>query len=399
MVMSTYIFAAAVTVGAYKCYKGLTRKLHPDQQVLIVGGGYGGIKLASELKGRGNFTLIDPKDAFHHNMAALRAAVVPGFSNKTFIPYKPTFGDNFKQGFVKDIDLDNKTIVLDNNETLPFTQLVLATGSTGPFPGKCDHSDGCSVNLAKQYEDYALEIQAAKRILIIGGGAVGVELSGEIAGEYPDKEVTILHGSDKIVGDVLTREARDLIMEKLEAKNVKVIFNEKVSLTGLPLNERVSGGITVTTSSGQKLEADIVIPCFGSTVNTYGFATALRDSMNERGQLKVNECLQVVGRDDVFAIGDCNDIEIVKLAMEAARQGRKTFENLVHIGKNESLEKYNPDTFRNFLVVNIGRDGGVCDGDNHVFGDFMARILKAKHVFVDHIWWEMGQPVPEEPKN
>lgn len=34
------------------------------------------------------------------------------------------------------------------------------------------------------------------------------------------------------------------------------------------------------------------------------------DSMNEQGQLKVNECLQVVGRDDVFAIGDCNDIEV-----------------------------------------------------------------------------------------
>lgn len=63
---------------------------------------------------------------------------------------------------------------------------------------------------------------------------------------------------------------------KLTFSTLFLFSDEKVSLTGLPLNERVSGGITVTTSSGQKLEADIVIPCFGSTVNTYGFATALR---------------------------------------------------------------------------------------------------------------------------
>ena len=48
-------------------------------------------------------------------------------------------------------------------------------------------------------------------------------------------QVTILHGSDKIVGDVLTREARDLIMEKLEAKNVKVIFSESSLVWCLPL--------------------------------------------------------------------------------------------------------------------------------------------------------------------
>jgi len=40
--------------------------------VVIVGGGYAGSTLAYNLKGRGNFTLIDPRDAMHHNMAALR---------------------------------------------------------------------------------------------------------------------------------------------------------------------------------------------------------------------------------------------------------------------------------------------------------------------------------------
>ena len=49
------------------------------KHVAIIGGGYGGIALASELKKyKIPFTLIDPKDCFHHNVAACRASVFPG---------------------------------------------------------------------------------------------------------------------------------------------------------------------------------------------------------------------------------------------------------------------------------------------------------------------------------
>lgn len=49
--------------------------------VVIVGGGFGGIAAAHQLKSQGvDFTLIDMRDAFHHNVAALRAALLPGTS-------------------------------------------------------------------------------------------------------------------------------------------------------------------------------------------------------------------------------------------------------------------------------------------------------------------------------
>ena len=50
-----------------------------EKHVVIIGGGYGGIALASSLqKHEIPFTLIDPKDCFHHNVAACRAGVFPG---------------------------------------------------------------------------------------------------------------------------------------------------------------------------------------------------------------------------------------------------------------------------------------------------------------------------------
>jgi len=394
--MSKYVLTAlagGVVYAGIKHFINASKTLDDSQHVVIVGGGYGGIKLASNLKGKGNFTLIDPKDSFHHNMAALRAATVPGFYSKTFIPYKPTFGDNFKQAAVKNIDVLNKKVILSNDESVPYTELIIATGSGGPFPGKCDSLECSSSKLVQLYENFTCELQQAENIVIIGGGAVGVEMSGEIRDSYPDKKITILHGGKDIVSSTLEEKARANIMEKLKEKHIDVLYGEKVTnMCDIELNKTKSS-IQVETSSGKVLTADLVIPCFGSSTNTSAFSNSLSESMNKRGQLKVNEFLQVEGHNDIFAIGDSNDFDVTKLALEAQQQGDKTFQNLVHIGRKESLDPYTKDTFR--MVVPIGRDGGVCQNGKMVMGDFLARKIKAEDVFVSKMWKDMGQTVPK----
>lgn len=53
-----------------------------DKHIVIVGAGYGGIKLGMDLlKQDANFTIVDMKDAFHHNVASVRAVVEPGQRN------------------------------------------------------------------------------------------------------------------------------------------------------------------------------------------------------------------------------------------------------------------------------------------------------------------------------
>ena len=67
------------------------------------------------------------------------------------IPYKETFGKNFTQGMVSEINPTNKTVQLKSGETFPYDVLVISLGSTVPFPGKLGHynkEEGC-----KQYED------------------------------------------------------------------------------------------------------------------------------------------------------------------------------------------------------------------------------------------------------
>ncbi|XP_076807056.1 ferroptosis suppressor protein 1-like [Clavelina lepadiformis] len=395
--MAKYLGIAAgagIVVYGYRRIIDAGKKLSSDQQVVIVGGGYAGARLAKELNGRGDFTLIDPKDALHHNMAALRAAIEPGFAKKTFIPYEPSFGEHFKQGKVIAIDMKKQEVSLENDPTpIPYTQLILATGTSGPFPGKCRHDKPTS-QLIQLYENYTNEIKAAKKVVVVGGGAVGVEMAGEIATDYPgQKEVTIVHNSDVAVSPKLVPKAQDMITEKFKIKKINMLYNEKVTnLSDLPINKQTEG-LKVKLSSGKVIDADLVIPCFGLYVNSDAYKDALGGSMNERGQLKVNENLEVVGANNVFAIGDCNDYDEVKLASVSQAQGSHVYKNLINIARRKPLEAYKPDGFR--MALPIGRDGGLTQSGTKVLGDFMAKFIKAKDVFVSMTWKEMGQKPPK----
>lgn len=55
---------------------------------------------------------------------------------KCLIPFQPTFGDKFKRGKVVGIDVVQKTVQLASGERVGYDELVIATGTTGPFPCK-----------------------------------------------------------------------------------------------------------------------------------------------------------------------------------------------------------------------------------------------------------------------
>ncbi len=64
-------------------------------------------------------------------------------------------------------------------------------------------------------------LKAAKSVLIVGGGAVGVEVAGEIASVLPDKQVTLVHSRDKLLVDDRPRMSATA-KQWLENNNVKV---------------------------------------------------------------------------------------------------------------------------------------------------------------------------------
>ena len=79
---------------------------------------------------------------------------------KTTINYRQTFTSHFIQGKVTAIDLSGKRVTVDNGDIILFTDLVIAVGSVGPFPGKC--FDRRSDDAALRYRELGNEVSMAE---------------------------------------------------------------------------------------------------------------------------------------------------------------------------------------------------------------------------------------------
>src|SRR4030081_2083218 len=123
----------------------MTQSSHPGKpRVVVVGGGYGGTAVARALDDTTDVVLVEPRDAFMHNIAALRALVDPSWLPKIFLPYDGLL----KNGrIVRDraVVVDPHRVVTASGEEIAADYVVLATGSRYPFPAKTDLVDTAKI--------------------------------------------------------------------------------------------------------------------------------------------------------------------------------------------------------------------------------------------------------------
>lgn len=146
-------------------------------------------------------------------------------------------------------------------QEIVYQSLVIATGTTSNSKlwQVNDHED-----VTKDlYISVQGALQTAKRVLIAGGGAVGVETAGEIATHYPKAEVTILSGNDRLLprlvpGNSSSAEAR------LNALGVKTVHKTRVRSA----SENENGSTTVIFNDGTIQTVDLYIDATGGKPNT-----------------------------------------------------------------------------------------------------------------------------------
>src|SRR5258705_13018652 len=163
--------------------------------VVVLGGGYGGIRVAKALDDVADVTLVDPTEAFVHNVASWRALVDPEWLERIFFPYQHLLAHGrFLRG--RAVAVDGRRVTLASGEVLEPDYLVLATGSAYPFPAKTEELDIASARARHRAAHDAL--LAADRALIVGAGPAGLELPGEINAFFPHKHVAVADASEDI---------------------------------------------------------------------------------------------------------------------------------------------------------------------------------------------------------
>ncbi|XP_054654538.1 apoptosis-inducing factor 2 [Dunckerocampus dactyliophorus] len=360
--------------------------------VVVVGGGFGGVAAAQHLKRGGlSFTLIDMRDAFHHNVAALRASVQPGFAQRTFIPYADTFGDSFLQGRVARVDTERQVVVLEGGMEVRFSHLILCTGTDGPFPGKFN-TVASYENAIQAYKEFVKQIQTADSVLVVGGGSTGVEMAAEIKTEYPQKKVVLVHARGGLADPELLISVRRQAKEVLLEKGVELLLGQKVSnLSSLTFNV-TQKNMEVTTENGTRLTTDLIINCSGLKVNSAAYESNFPGSLAQNGALKVNQHLQVEAFSNIYAVGDCTNVQEPKTAYLAGLHAAVAVSNIVNSLSGKPLTSYRTGNVT--MLLAMGRDDGVGQFNGLRLPRCLVAMVKSRDLLVWKSWKDMCQVQP-----
>ena len=314
-----------------------------------------------------------------HNIGALRALVEPTFLPTIFLPYDRLLAHG---RVIRDraVEVSAHRVVLASGEAIAADFVVLATGSTYPFPAKSNAHD--AEDAIDNYRAAHDELTHANRVLLVGAGPVGIELAGEIIAKWPDKHVTLLDFSDDVLGDRFRPDLRAELRKQLVDLGVELVLGE--GLRDLPPTVASEfATFTVTTNSGREITADIWFQCFGVTPVSDYLDDDLAAARRSDGFVTVGPALEVAGHENVFAIGDVSTAD-AKMAGMAGMQAQLVAENIIKmINGDQDLTAYQP--FGPAIVVPIGPDGGSgqLPGQEELASRDMVATVKGRDLMVD----------------
>lgn len=185
-----------------------------------------------------------------------------------------------------------KTVTLDSGDTVVYEKLLIATGSspkTLDIPG----ADGPNVRTLRTWEDSdALNAHLGQKILLVGGGYIGVE----VASDYLTKggQATIIEPTGHLWSKFASPEYGAFLQKKLEAAGAEVILGDEVT-------EITASG--VKTKAGREISGDVVLAGVGVKPNLEFALAAGVDVDEKKNGVLVNEFL-LSSAPDVYAAGD-----------------------------------------------------------------------------------------------
>ncbi|KAJ1830394.1 hypothetical protein IWW55_000573 [Coemansia sp. RSA 2706] len=385
--------------------------------IVVVGVSTAGIGIAKTLAalnkdGYPNLrvTIVDKNPYSFHAIGAPRGLVDEKFGRQLFFRLDSLLASfeldksqprhRFVQAALVQVRGD-KTLELSNGDVLAFDYLVLATGASNHFPANIDALtvDEARVKLAQVHEN----VKQANRVLVIGGGAVGVEMAGEIATEYPGKSVTLVHSRGRLLPENFKPGLSAGAVNKLERLGVKVVLNERIDV---PTNVQFDGAlreISLKGTSGREYVSDVQIMATGTKLHTEYLANLekqLGQMRESNGAIRVQPTLQIDNPNlpTVFAVGDVNSLPAgAKYAVKAAEQSQLAAHNvvaMVRAGVDAGrpvpvLQSWNGSVM-NMIAVPIGRSMGVMQAAGLALGkscaaDFLVRNVKGKDYFIGKI--------------
>ncbi|WP_157801241.1 FAD-dependent oxidoreductase [Sphingobium sp. LB126] len=354
-----------------------------SKKLVIVGGGYGGIRLARELDEVMDVTLVEQRDQFVHNIALMRAVVDPSWLGRILLPYDRLL----RRGqVVRDtaVGVRSGAVSLRDGGELVADQIVLAIGSTYPTPFK--GGDSAAALVAGVHDAHA-RLRTARSVAIIGGGPVGIELAGEIITAFPDKSVTLIAGSDRLLPDYGDRLGRSL-ERQMTQMGIHVLLGKRA--LDLIAHAAPFGPASVKLDDQSDLDADLVFPVMGASPATHFLAESKVHL--DRHRIVVDSNLSVAGLPGVWSLGDAAGTGEAMTVAALERQVPYLLKRLRAIAKETAPPR---SAYKGWkqppIIVPLGRDKGASLLPlGIVAGPRITSLIKGRHLFAERAVRSLG---------
>ncbi len=273
--------------------------------VVIAGGGQAGLQVATSLRQggyRGPVTIVSEEPRLPYQRPPLSKTYIKTDADFESLLLKPqSFFEKNAIDFVPGqrvvtLDRNARMVALGNGESLAYDHLVLAVGATNrviPIPGR-DLAGVHQLRTAEEAEHLRAALAEATRVVIVGGGFIGLEVAAAL--RALDKEVTVIEAAERLMGRTVSREVSSFFLEEHRRMGTDIRLGAGVSaILGTDRAE------AVRLSQGTELAADLVLIAAGVVPND-GLA-------REAGLATDNGILvdhhMTTSDPRVFAIGDC----------------------------------------------------------------------------------------------
>lgn len=369
-------------------------------RVVIIGGGFGGLKLASSINSKLAQVILVDKNSYHTFQPLMYQVATAGLeADSIAYPIRKVFRNkpnfHFRLAFISQIKLSTKTISSDIGD-LTFDYLVIATGAVTNYFGNetlerhgipmkslteaLDVRSNVLDNFEKALNTTNIEEKKAfLNIVIVGAGPTGVELAGSFAElrkyilkkDYPDLDVSLMK--------IHIVEASPRVLNAMSENSTK-----KAEEALLKMDIILHKNTTVKSYNGLHLDAGELQLDTHTLIWAAGVKGApvagLPSELIVGNRIQVNEYNQVLEFENIFAIGDValqkNDKHPKGYPMLASVAQQQGFA----LGKNLNLilnkRKMKPFTYKNRgTMATIGRNSAVVDLNYWKFSGFFAWLV------------------------
>ena len=320
-------------------------------KVVIVGGGFAGVKAALELSKRniGKVTLISDEPYFLHH-ATLYATATGRNLAESVIPLEQVFAEHPNVDVIHDTitGLDQRRKLVTGSKDYKYDKLVLAMGSVTTYfgiKGMDKHSFGIkSVDEiqafhAKVYNE-VVEQKLNPEYFIIGGGPTGIELAGALH-EYV-QSLKKIHRLPKSKARISVVEAAPRILPRSSATASKKVMKElrKMGIT-VKVNKKVEALDKDTiTIDGKAYPTTTAVWTSGVANNPFFANHADAFTLNPANRVEVNPFLEAAP--NIYVIGDNNTVKFSGLALPAMLQATHVAKNITRVATKRPQKRFHP---------------------------------------------------------